>query len=152
MAFNAEREFKLQSKFQDKTLLFQLTTMSADMFAPQKSSTPSTTTKIPMPSPTPLRRSASLRIRGEAAPLSRAPNPLHKHHNPGGGGGGGGGALMDAAKSRPIIRTPGASPRVPQSPVRNRSLVSARGWWGNKVLIRGDDGVMWQCVEGGCGG
>lgn len=104
-----------------------LTTMSADMFAPQKTTaTPTTNTKIPVPSPTPLRRSASLRIRGEIAP-SRAANPLHnnKHHNPGvSGGGGGGGALMDAAKSRPIIRTPGASPRMPQSPARNRSLVS----------------------------
>lgn len=98
------------------------------MFAPQKS-TPSANTKIPVPSPTPLRRSASLRIRGE---VGRATNPLQKHYNPGVGGGGGGGggvgggALMEAAKSRPIKTPMGASPRVPQSPARNRSLVSKR--------------------------
>lgn len=108
------------------------------MFAPQKS-TQSNTTKIP--SPTLLHRSASLRIRGEVIPRCRATNPQQKHYNPGsGGGGGGGGALMEAAKSRPIKTPAGASPRVPQSPARNRSLVSERVvqgvrviWWGESI-------------------
>lgn len=101
------------------------------MFAPQKPSTATVaaSTKIPVPSPTPLRRSASLRIRGEVA-ASRASNPSQRQLNNPCGGGGGGGAFMEAARSRPTIKTTaatGASPRVPQSPARNRSLVSERG-------------------------
>lgn len=122
-------------------------TMSADMFAPQKSTPPAVTTKIPVPSPIPLRRSASLRIRGEAAP-SRATNPLQRHHNhPILGGGGGGGAFMEAARSSRPNKTAehanrGTSPKVPQSPSRNRSLVSD-GEEGVRVLIG-----KWS-VEGG---
>lgn len=106
--------------------------MSADMFAPQKPTLPGVSTKIPVPSPTPLRRSASLRIRGEAASI-RASNPLQRHHNNPIGGGVGGGAFMEAARSSRPNKTAeqanrGTSPRVPQSPGRNRSLVSERVW------------------------
>lgn len=116
--------------------------MSADMFAPQKPAT----TKIPVPSPTPLRRSASLRIRGEAAaaPASRSTNQGRQQHP-----GAAAAALMEAqARSSRLAaeaRTPGASPRVPQSPARNRSLVSR----GAGIDRRGS--VELAVVEGGRG-